>query len=169
MVETLVEIFTQHIPYQLTVLVVSMFPLVGLHGGFVAAVLLDVPWEQAVILAIVGNIIPAPVILLFVRGVLNFMSRTKGLSRISKFLEDKALRKAADLVKKYPGRVSLGLFVFVAVPLPGSGAWTGSLISAVIGVPIRQSLPMIALGVVGACVIMLLLAYAFPAAMGFGM
>ena len=168
MVETLIEVFTQHIPYQLTVLVISMFPMVGLHGGFLAAVLLGVPWGQAIVLAIIGNILPVPVILLFVRGVLNFMRETRGLSGIAKFLEDKALRKAAALVEKYPKQVSFGLFVFVAVPLPGSGAWTGSLISAVIGIPIRQSFPMIALGVVGACVIMLTLAYAFPAAMGFG-
>ena len=168
MVETFVDIFTQHIPPWLTVLAISMFPLVGLHGGFLAAALLDVPWEQAVVLAIIGNILPVPFILLFVRGVFNLMRKTKRLEGVASFFENKALRKAHDLVQKYPGRVSFGLFLFVAVPLPMSGAWTGSLIAAVLGLPIRQSFPMIALGVVGACIIMLLLAYAFPAAAGFG-
>ncbi|MCL2579886.1 MAG: small multi-drug export protein [Oscillospiraceae bacterium] len=167
MVESIIELFTGVIPPWLTVLVISMLPLIGLHGGFVAALLLNVPWEQAIVLAIAGNIIPVPFILIFIRAVLAFMSRNKYLRPISKFLEDKALRKASELVRKYPGRVSIGLFVFVAAPLPGSGAWTGSLISALLGVPFRQSFPMISLGVVGACAIMLILAYAFPYAMGF--
>jgi len=167
LVETFIEIFTQHIPPWLTVLAISVLPMVGLHGGFVAAAILGVPWTQAVALAVIGNILPVPVILLFVRGVLNFMSRTKRLSGIARFFEDKALRKAAELAKKYPKHVSLGLFIFVAVPLPASGAWTGSLVAALMDLPIRQSFPMIALGVCAACIIMLLLAYAFPAAMGF--
>ena len=168
MVETFVEIFTQHIPPWMTVLAVSLLPMIGLHGGFVAAVILDVPWTQAVILAVIGNILPVPVILLFVRAVLNFMRNTKRLSGVAKFFEGKAMRKAAELVEKYPKHVSLGLFLFVATPLPASGAWTGSLIAALMGIPMRRSFPMIALGVCAACIIMLLLAYAFPAAMGFG-
>ena len=167
MVETLIELFTQHIPHQLTVLVVSMFPMVGLHGGFLAATLLDIPWNQAIILTVVGNILPVPFILLFVRAVLGFMMTTRALSGIARFFEDKALRKISALAQKYPQHVLIGLFVFVVVPLPGSGSWTGSLVAAVMRLPIRQSLPVIALGTVVACLLMLLLAYVFPAAMGF--
>ena len=168
MVETFIEIFTQHIPPWMTVFALSLLPMVGLHGGFAAAVILDVPWMQAIVLTIIGNILPVPVILLFVRAVLNFMRNNKRLSGIAKFFEDKALRKAAELVEKYPKHVSLGLFLFVATPLPASGAWTGSLIAALMGIPMRRSFPVIALGVCAACFIMLLLAYVFPAAMGFG-
>ena len=167
MVETFIEIFTQYIPPWMTVFALSLLPMVGLHGGFVAAALLGVPWTQAILLTIIGNVLPVPVILLFVRAVLNFMKKNKRLSGIAKFFEDKALRKASELVEKYPKHVSVGLFIFVATPLPASGAWTGSLIAALMGIPMRQSFPMIVLGVCAACIIMLLLAYVFPAAMGF--
>lgn len=164
MVETFTEIFTQYIPYQLTVLVLSAMPAIGLHGGFVAAALLDVPWQQALWLTIIGNILPVPLILLFVRKVFEIMHRIKYLDRLARLLEEKALNKAARLAEKYPLYMSLGLFVFVLVPLPGSGAWTGSLIAALIKMPFRQAFPAIALGVVTACVIMVLFIYAFPAA-----
>jgi len=167
MVESITQLFTGVIPPWLTVLVISMLPFMGLHGGFVAAVLLDVPWEQAIFFTIVGGILPVPFLLIFIRALLSFMGRNKYLCRISRFLEDKALRKSSELVRKYPGRVSLGLFLFVAVPLPGSGSWSSSLISALLGIPFRQSFPIISLGVVGACAVMLLLAYVFPYAMGF--
>ena len=140
-----------------------MFPLVGLHGGFLAATLLDVPWQQAAVLTVVGNILPVPFILLFICGVLGFMAKTKGLSGIAHFFEDKALRKAAKIAQKYPTYILLGLFMFVVIPLPGSGAWTGSLIAALMRLPIRQSLPVIATGTVVVCIIMLLVTYGVPA------
>jgi len=149
------------------VLVLSMLPAVGLHGGFVASALLDVPWQQAIWLTIVGNILPVPFILLFIRKVFELMHRVKYLDRFARTLEDKALNKAARLAEKYPVYISLGLFIFVLVPLPGSGAWTGSLIASLMRLPFRQAFPAIALGVVAACIIMVVFVYAFPAAMGY--
>ena len=167
MVETFVNIFTQYIPYQLTVLVVSALPMVGLHGGFLAAALLDISWQQAMPLIVVGNIVPIPLILLFIRKVFELMRRTERLGKIAQFFEDKALGKAAALAEKYPVYILLGLFMFVVVPLPGSGTWTGSLVAALMRIPMRHSLPLIALGVITACIIMALVVYVFPTAMGY--
>ena len=167
MVETLTNLFTQYIPYQLTVLVLSALPAIGLHGGFLAAFALGVPWQQALWLTIVGNILPVPFILLFIRKVFELMHRVKRLDRFAQFLEKKALGKAALLAEKYPVYITVGLFLFVLIPLPGSGAWTGSLIASLIKMPIRQSFPAIALGVVAACTMMVLFIYAFPAAIGY--
>ena len=167
MVDTFIDIFTRHIPPQLTVLVLSAMPMVGLHGGFVAAALLDVPWQQTLVLTIVGNILPVPLLLLLVRKVLEVMHRIKYLDRLARHMEDKALRKAARLAEKYPVYISLGLFLFVLVPLPGSGAWTGSLIASLLKMPFRQAFTAISLGVVAACIIMVVLVYAFPAAIGY--
>ena len=167
MVETFINIFTQYIPPQLTVLAISALPMVGLHGGFLAAALLDVPWQQAIVLTTLGNILPVPFILLFIRKALEIAHRVKFLKRLAGKLEDKALSKAARLAEKYPVYISLGLFLFVVIPLPGSGAWTGSLIAALMRMPLRQSFPAIALGVVTACAIMVVFVYAFPAAIGY--
>ena len=166
MVETFVNIFTQYIPYQLTVLLISALPMIGLHGGFLAAALLGVPWQQAIVLTIVGNILPVPLILLFIRKVFELMHRVRYLDKIAQLIEDKALRKAAAMAEKYPVYILLGLFIFVVVPLPGSGAWTGSLIAALMKLPIRKAFPVIAAGVVTSCVILLLVVYAVPAALG---
>ena len=166
LVDTLIDIFMNTPPW-LTVLVISLLPMVGLHVGFAVAALLSVPWTQAVVLTIIGNILPVPFILLFIRAVLKFMSNTPGLSGIAKFFEGKAMSKIQELVEKYPKHVSFGLFVFVAVPLPASGAWTGSLVAALMRMPIRRSFPTIVLGVCAACIIMLLLVYGFPAVMNF--
>jgi len=143
-----------------------MLPAVGLHGGFAAALLLDVPWQQALWLTILGNILPVPFLLLFLRKVLDLMHRVKYLDRFAARLEDKALGKAARITEKYPIYISLGMFLFVVIPLPGSGAWTGSLIASLIRMPFRQAFSAISLGVVAACVIMVVFVYAFPAAIG---
>lgn len=167
MVETFIDTFTQFIPPWLTVLVLSMLPAVGLGGGFAAAVILGVPWEQAIALTVIGNIIPVPFILLFIRAVLELMHKVRGLDRIASLLEEKALRKITALAEKYPRQIMAGLFLFVVIPLPGSGAWTGSLVAALMRLPVTRAFQVIAAGVVVSCIIMLVLAYAFPAAMGF--
>ena len=167
MTETFINIFTQYISPQLVVLVLSAMPMIGLHGGFVAAALLGVPWQQTLLLTIVGNIIPIPFLLLFIRKVFELMHRSQSLGKIAQFFEDKALRKAAALAEKYPVYTLLGLFIFVVVPIPGSGAWTGSLIAVLMKLPARKAFIAISLGVVASCIIMVLLIYGVPAAIGY--
>ena len=102
---------------------------------------------------VIGNCLPVPFLILFVRPVFEWMRRTsKWLGNIVDKLEAKAHGKA-EKVKKYE---MLGLFLFVAIPLPGTGAWTGSLIAAVLGMRVKDSVPMICLGVFAAGILMTL-------------
>ena len=109
------------------------------------------PWLNYVI-SVVGNMLPVPIILLFVKIVLDWMKKVKGLSRIALWVEAKA-DKNKGKIEKY---AYLGLFIFVAVPLPGTGAWTGSLIAALMKMKFWKSLLFVFLGVLSAGVIMLL-------------
>lgn len=167
MVQAVIDFFTQYIPHWLTCFFISMLPILELRGGLVAASILGIPWLPAAGICILGNILPVPIILIFVRKVLDFLKTTRLFGRIASHFEGKALRGGARLMEEYPRRIQLGIFLFVAIPLPGTGAWTGSLVSAFLGVPIKRSLPVIILGVFAAACIMLLLAYAFPTLMGF--
>lgn len=167
MLQTFIDFFTKYISPELAVFVISMVPILELRGGLIAASVLGIPWLKAAVICVIGNILPVPVILFFVRKVLDYLKTTRAFGKIARHFEGKALREGAKIIKKYPGRMMFALFAFVAIPLPGTGAWTGSLIAAFLGLPIKRSFPMIALGVLGACCIMLLLAYAFPTLMGF--
>ena len=102
-----------------------MIPLLELRGGLLAASLLKISAAKAIPLCIVGNIIPIPFILLFIRQIFKVLKKTKLFRGLVMKLEDRAMRKS-DQVKKYE---FWGLMLFVGIPLPGTGAWTGSLIS----------------------------------------
>jgi uncharacterized membrane protein len=94
------------------------------------------------------------------------MKATKVFNKIARKYEAKALKGAAGIIEKYPTRMMWALYIFVAIPLPMTGAWTGSLIAAFLNLPLKRSLPAIMAGVATAGVIMLLLAYAAPALLG---
>lgn len=167
MLQAFIDFFSHYVPPWLTCFCISLFPVLELRGGLIAASLLGVPWMRATAACVAGNILPVPIILLFVRKVLSWLGKTKAFGRMASHFEEKALRKGGEMMKKYPNRIMLGLFFFVAIPLPMTGAWTGSLIAAFLGLPIKRSFPVIAVGVLCAACIMLLLAYAFPSLMGF--
>ncbi|MDR2525041.1 MAG: small multi-drug export protein [Oscillospiraceae bacterium] len=147
----------------LAAFVISMLPLVELRGGIIFSRLLEVPLWEAFLACFLGNILPVPFILLFLRQVFRFMERFRPTKRIVTALERRA-RKREGKLQRYR---FLGLFLLVAIPLPGTGAWTGALVAVVFDMQIRKSFPVIALGVLGAGAIMLLLSYAFPSLFGF--
>ena len=137
---------------------ISMLPVLELRGGIIYAAAKGIPFVEAFIICFLGNILPVPFILLFLRKVLIFFSRFKRTKNIVLKIENRALAKS-DTVKKYQ---LFGLFLFVAVPLPGTGAWTGAIIASVLGLEIKKSFLMIALGVLGAGIIMSVLSYLIP-------
>ena len=106
------------------------------------------------IVAVIGNILPIPFILLFIDKIFVWLKKTR-LKNMVERLENKALSKS-DQIKKYG---KLGLFLFVAIPLPGTGAWTGSLIASLFRMKIKDSLPWIFLGVIVAGLIMSLISF----------
>ena len=141
----------------LTVFGTSMLPVAELRASIPLGAVLELPWYVNYIVSVIGNFIPVPFILLFIRKILQLMHRVKGLSKIAIWLEDKAHR-CSDKVLKY---ASFGLLLFVAIPLPGTGAWTGALAASVLDLRMKYALPSIFCGVLIAGFIMSGISYGF--------
>ena len=135
----------------------SMLPIIELRGSIILGAGLGLPWWLNAIVSIIGNMLPVPFILIFIRRILHWMAHTKipFLSKVARWIEEKA-HKNSKKVLRY---ATFGLFLFVALPLPGTGAWTGALVAAMLDMRIKNSLPVIFLGVLCACVIMTLASY----------
>ena len=157
--ETLVHWFSQNLSQYISpegaVFLISMIPLLELRGGLLAASLLKISAAKAIPLCIVGNIIPIPFILLFIKQIFKVLKKTKIFRGLIIKLEDRAMRKS-DLVKKYE---FWGLMLFVGIPLPGTGAWTGSLIASLLEIDIKKSSLAILCGIIMATVIMYIVSY----------
>ena len=142
----------------LWILLVSMVPFIELRAAIPMGCGMGLPAWQVYIAAVVGNMIPVPFIVLFIRKIFAFLrAHWKKLGDLVDRIEAKALKKGA----KVRQAEILGLMLFVAVPLPGTGAWTGSLIAALLDIRLRRSLPTILLGVLIAGVIVTAVSYGF--------
>ena len=138
------------------VFIISMIPILELRGALlVAGPLLGVPVAKAIPICIIGNIIPVPFILLLITPIFNWMKGTKKLKPMVDRLEAKAMSKS-DKIEKYE---FWGLVLFVGIPLPGTGAWTGSLIAALLGVKFKKAFTAVILGICMATVIMWFISY----------
>ena len=146
------------LPGELIIFVISMIPILELRGGIVAASLLGVPITTAIPICIIGNIIPIPFILLFITKIFEPMKKTKLFRPMVEKLESKAMGKS-DKIKKYE---FLGLLLFVGIPLPGTGAWTGSLIAALLRIKNKKAVPAIFCGLLMATAIMCIVSYFIP-------
>ncbi len=160
MVENIVTAFVEflesyNIPTQLIPFIVSLFPVLELRGGMIAARILEIDFIQAFIVCYLGNMIPIPFILLFIRKIFKLMRKVKFLGKIVDKLEARADKKKGT-IEKYK---EWGLLIFVAIPLPGTGGWTGALIAALMDLRMKKCLPIIALGVFIAGLIMSLITY----------
>ena len=133
----------------------SMIPIIELRGSVILGAALSVPWWQTFIISIVGNMLPVPFILLLIRWVLDKMKNTRLFGKMATWLENKA-EKNKDKVEKYG---FWGLCILVAIPLPGTGAWTGSLVAALMRINFWKALLAVFVGVVIAGVVMTLAAY----------
>lgn len=135
---------------------ISMVPVIELRGAIPYGVARGLEFWQAIPVAIVGNLVPVPFIIVFIRKIFAWL-RTKSawLNGLVTKLENRALSKT-DTVKKY---AFWGLFLFVAIPLPGTGAWTGALIAAMLEMRVKDAFPAIALGVLTAGAIITFLTY----------
>ncbi|NLA77716.1 MAG: small multi-drug export protein [Clostridiales bacterium] len=150
-----VELFGEKIPAELTVFIISLLPVLELRGGMIAARILGLPFLRAFIISFIGNMIPIPFILLFIRKIFDFLKRYKFWAKIIKRLELRSEKKS-DKIVKYK---EWGLLIFVALPLPGTGGWTGALIAALMDLRMKKCLPIITMGVLIAGIIMSLITY----------
>ncbi|MGN1133159.1 MAG: COG2426 family protein [Oscillospiraceae bacterium] len=161
MVDSLVNWFAANLdglPKELITFIISMVPILELRGGLIAAALFKIPYIKALIICIIGNIIPIPFILLFINKILQWMKTTKHFSKIAIKLENRAMSKS-DKIKKFE---FWGLVLFVGIPLPGTGAWTGALIASLLEVKTKKAVPAILLGLVLATIIMSIITYVIP-------
>lgn len=167
MTEAIAEYFVNNLANKLSgeiiAFIVSLLPVLELRGGLIVAKLLDVDFFIAFIICFIGNILPIPLILLFIRKIFNLLKRNKKVDRLITKLEARSIRKASG-VKKYR---LWGLFLFVAIPLPGTGAWTGALIADLLDIRIKHALPVIAAGVFCAGLIISAFSYGLFGLLGF--
>lgn len=145
----------QYVSKEVVIFIISMIPILELRGGLIAASLLQVPLAKAIPLCIIGNIIPIPFILLFIRQIFKWMGKTKLFHGMVEWLENKAMSKS-DRIRKWE---FWGLVLFVGIPLPGTGAWTGSLIAALLEVDIKKAVVAELVGIAIATVIMSIFSY----------
>ena len=130
---------------------ISMLPVVELRLGLPYGIAIGLDYPLALLSAIVGNLLPVPFIILFIKNVLAFLR--KKFAKLDGFitrLEDRANEKG-EMVKKFG---LIGLCLLVAIPLPGTGAWTGALVAALMGMKLRRAMPAIIIGVLIAAAIM---------------
>ena len=146
-------------PDWLIVGIVSMVPLIELRGGMIAAALLGMPLWQGILFCLIGNIIPVPLILLFITPIFGWLKRTKLFRPLVEKIEAKSMGKS-DKIKKAE---FWGLVLFVGIPLPGTGAWTGSLIACLLNIDKKKAFGAVLLGLLLATAIMCVFTYGIPA------
>ena len=135
---------------------VSMVPIIELRGALPMATGAGLDWRIAIVVAIIGNLIPVPFIIMFIRKIFAWMRKQNNFfGKVVEKLENKAFSKR-DTIDKYG---PWGLWLFVAIPLPGTGAWTGALIAAMLDIPLKKSFPAIATGVITAGIIVAFVSY----------
>ena len=141
-------------PAELVCFIVSLFPILECRGGLIVAKLLGVNLLTALPICIIGNILPVPFILLLLNKIFQFFKRTKHHKLVDKIAAH-AMKKSESLSR---GEF-LGLLLFVGIPLPGTGAWTGSMIAALLGMDRKRSSVAIGLGVLLAAFIISVIFY----------
>ena len=157
--DSLVQWFTVTLgPYvskEALIFIISMLPILELRGGLLAASLLKIQYLTALPLCVLGNVIPIPFILLFLRRIFALLKKTKLLRPLVEKMEGRAMGKS-DRIQEYE---FFGLLLFVGIPLPGTGAWTGSLIAALLGMKFKKAFPAVIIGICMATVIMWFISY----------
>ena len=142
---------------ELLVFVISLMPILELRGGLLAAALIGLDPIPSYIISIIGNIIPVPFILLLINKILNWMrkSNINFFNKIAKWLDEK--------VEKHKGQIEkvgyLGIVLFVGIPVPGTGAWTGSLIASVLEMDRKKTFLAVLVGIFLASIIMMLISF----------
>lgn len=141
----MVGIWGTYVGNLIMTMVVSMVPVIELRGAIPIGVAAGLSVREALIASIIGNMIPVPIIILFVRKVFAWMRvKSQRLDDLVGRFERKAA-KQSEVVKKYEW---FGLVILVAIPLPGTGAWTGALVAAMLDMRLKRAFPAIFIGVV---------------------
>ena len=140
---------------EILVFIISLLPILELRGGLLAAALIGLDPVPSYIISIIGNILPVPFILLLINKILDLMRKSKKFKKVAKWLDEK--------VEKHKGQIEkygyLGIVLFVGIPLPGTGAWTGSLIASVLEMDKKKTFFAVLAGVFIASIIMMVISF----------
>lgn len=142
---------------EILVFIISLMPILELRGGLIAASLLNMNPVTSYIISIIGNVLPVPFILLLITKILSWMRKSKVsfFNKIAAWLDEK--------VEKHKGQIEkygyLGVVLFVGIPLPGTGAWTGSLIASVLELDRKKTFVAVLIGILLASIIMMLVSF----------
>lgn len=146
---------------EILVFIISLLPILELRGGLLAAALIGLDPVKSYIISIIGNVLPVPFILLLINRILVWMkeSKIKFLNKFASWLDEK--------VEKHKGQIEkfgyIGIVLFVGIPLPGTGAWTGSLIASVLNMDKKKTFLAVLVGIFMASIIMMLVSFGFLA------
>jgi len=154
----IIEAYLSSINKDLAVFVISMFPIVELRGAIPFGIeVLNMSWLRVFILSVIGNMLPMPFVILIIRPLIDWLLKTKMFAKFGKWLEERTKEKSKS-VTKYK---KLGLLIFVAIPLPGTGGWTGATVAGILNMRLKDALPVIFAGVVIAGILMMGITYGF--------
>ena len=162
MVEAIKQFFLERVGRELCVFLCSMLPIIECRGAVPIGCMLGLPWWQNALFSMAGNLLPVPFILLFITALLKWMRRCRIrlFNKIAAWL-DRKIEKHKGTIEKYS---YWGVLIFVGLPIPGTGAWTGSLIASVLGLDSKKSFLAAFGGVVMATAIMTVVSYGLKAA-----
>ena len=135
--------------------IISMIPIVELRGAVPLGAAMGLSWPVTLLVSVVGNMVPVPFIIIFGKHLFAWLKKTRMFSKMMHAYENRLMKKATK-VMKYS---AIGLCLFVAVPLPGTGAWSGAAIAVLLDMRLKYALPSIALGVLISGLIMTLGSY----------
>ena len=142
---------------EIIVFIISLAPILELRGGLIASSLLGLSIYRGLLISFIGNLIPIPFILLFISKILEWMenSNIKWMKKLAKWIHKKA-NKNKSQIEKYG---YIGLMLFVGIPLPGTGAWTGCLVASLLELDKKKSFIYTLFGLVMASIIMIVFSY----------
>jgi len=149
MVDFLVDSIAQIDPL-IAIFVISMLPFIELRGGIIVAAAFGIPWLEAFVVCLIGNVLPIPFVILFGRWIIDTLEKTKLLGRYVKGYKARLIKKS-DTIQKYG---PLGLVTFVGIPLPGTGTWSGAVLALLLNLRLKKAVPAILAGVILAGIIM---------------
>ena len=146
LVQGLASLLGGKVSGEVIIFIISMIPILELRGGLLAAspALLNVPILRAIPICVIGNLLPIPFILLLIERVLNVMEGIPGLGKVAVWIRQKADKNKGQ-IEKFG---FWGLVLFVGIPLPGTGAWTGSLVAALLHMKFGKAIGAILIGII---------------------
>ena len=139
----IISIFGANAGKVIGIFLISLLPVIELRGSIPVGYYQGLPWYTNMITSIIGNLLPVPFILLFVVKVFEFMKKRNIMVNVIEKIEKRAMSRSESIANKE----FLGLMLFVAIPLPGTGAWTGALIAALLQFNRKKSFMYICIGV----------------------